>query len=195
MTAMLAQTGTSLAGETHFWRDMQDGGNVSYCFTSSVTAYIKDNMTSAMNYAGSSLSAIPNVTYHSNCDVSVSDGNPRTDVAWFDAWRDGIYGEVYCKYQWPNDGSSNQGECDQVHAVLVGETIAQDAQNNEEGYAEVACHELGHALGFAGDYDRDHPPGGMGLLDCMIQGNLNEGAGWNKKYSSHHISDFNSYYD
>ncbi|WP_197043462.1 hypothetical protein [Saccharothrix sp. NRRL B-16314] len=113
-------------------------------------------MASAMSYADGRLSALPAISFHSSCDVAVGDGTPRTDVAWFDAWRDGVYGEAFCKYQWPNDGSGNVGECDQNHVYLVGEVIRRDAPNDEHGYSSVACHELGHTLGFKGIRTR-HP--------------------------------------
>ncbi|MFG1882894.1 hypothetical protein [Micromonospora sp. NPDC049102] len=176
---------------SHFNPQSQDGGNVSFCFTSSVTTYIRDNMTGVMNYMGSRLSAIPAVTYHASCDVAVGDGTPRTDIAWFDAWRDGVYGEAFCRYQWPNDGTSNQGECDQIHVYLVGEAIARDAPNDEHGYSSVACHEAGHTLGFKGH--QSPPPANQ--LDCMAGGDIGTVRSTDVIYSNHNTADFNAYYD
>ncbi len=176
---------------SHFNKNAQDGGNVSYCFTSSVTSYIRDNMAGAMSYMDGRLSAIPSVTYHSACDVAVGDGTPRTDIAWFDAWRDGVYGEAFCKYEWPNDGSSNQGECDQNHVYLVGSAIARDAPDDEHGYSSVACHEAGHTLGFKGH--QDPPPANE--RDCMAGGDIRTVRSTDVTYSAHNTSDFNAYYD
>lgn len=176
---------------SHFNTKAADGGNVTYCFTSSVTSYIRDNMASAMSYADGRLSALPAISFHSSCDVAVGDGTPRTDVAWFDAWRDGAYGEAFCKYQWPNDGSGNVGECDQNHVYLVGEAIRRDAPNDEHGYSSVACHELGHTLGFKGH--QNPPPSNQ--LDCMAGGDIGTTRATDVTYSNHNTADFNQYYD
>ncbi|MBB4698755.1 hypothetical protein [Sphaerisporangium siamense] len=185
----------SSAGITHFDQSAQDGGNVSYCYTSSVPAYLKDNISGGMDYMDTRLSGIPAVTYHSSCDVAVSDGTPRTDIAWFEGWRDGVYGETFCKYAWPNDGSSNEGECDQDHIWLVAEAVRRDAPNDEHGYSSLVCHEGGHALGFIGDYDADHPPGGIDQQDCMGGRSMFEPSPADTVYSNHHVSDFNAYYN
>ncbi|MGW5051386.1 hypothetical protein [Actinokineospora sp. NPDC004072] len=176
---------------SHFNPAAADGGTVTYCLTSSVTSYISDNMSGAMTYADARLSALPAVSLHPSCDVSVGDGTPRTDVAWFDAWRDGVYGEAFCKYQWPNDGSGNVGECDQNHVYLVGEAISRDAPDDEHGYSSVACHELGHTLGFKGH--QSPPPDNQ--LDCMAGGYIGTILPTDVTYSNHNTADFNLYYD
>ena len=131
------------------------------------------------------------MTFHTSCDVAVSDGTPRTDVAWFDGWRDGVYGEAFCRYAWPNDGSSNQGECDQNHVWIVGSAITRDAPNDEHGYSSVSCHELGHTLGFLGH--QSSPPGGQ--ADCMAGGDISTVRSSDVTYNDHITADFNAYYD
>lgn len=152
----------------------------------------------AFSYASSALSAASGWTKHTSCDIAISDGTPRTDTAFFEGWRDGAYGESHCAYQWPNDGSGNVGECDQNQSWLNVELIAADTGSRvAAGIREVACHEFGHTLGFIGDYDLDHPPGGVDQIDCMHNEALLLGPNGTaiSTYSPHHIADFNAYYD
>ncbi|MGW3352180.1 hypothetical protein ACWDA3_53555 [Nonomuraea rubra] len=189
---------SATAGITHFNTGAQDGGNVSHCYTSSMSTTGRAFAKDVFGYSGRVLSAASGWTTHASCDVSLADGNPRTDTAWFEGWRDEGYGVARCAYAWPNDGTSNEGECDQNQAWINPESIRADYPNSfNNAYWEVACHEFGHTLGFIGGYTLDRPPGGIDQIDCMHDEALLQGPNGGPiiTYSNHHIADFNAYYD
>ncbi|WP_146607684.1 hypothetical protein [Spongiactinospora gelatinilytica] len=174
-----------------------DKSTHSYCYTSSVGSGLKSYIPGAMNYLASA-TTIPGVPLHATCDTKPSDvdGDPATDVAWFDIWVNVGYGEAPCRVR----TASNSNHCDQRFAKINTELIDSEADPHHQ-YIKTVCHELGHTAGMD-HYSPflpslpDIPPGNE--LDCMASGDVtrsdNPAGSWIHKYSEHHIDDANPWW-
>ncbi|ACZ86039.1 hypothetical protein [Streptosporangium roseum] len=175
-----------------------DKSTHSYCYTTSVQADLKSYIPGAMNYLANA-TTIPGVPFHSPCETtnSSSDGTPATDVAWFDVWVEGSFGQAVCKV-WT---ASDPDVCDQRHARINGNVIRASGDPHHQ-FIKTVCHELGHTAGI------DHysplaappePPGAFGQpQDCMASGDVtaigNPGGSWIHTYNPHHIGDANPHW-
>ncbi|MEU7004534.1 hypothetical protein [Nonomuraea sp. NPDC046570] len=176
-----------------------DKASHSYCYTSSVSATSKSYIPGAMNYLNER-TAIPGVSFHSSCDTQNSDGDgsPATDVAWFDMWVDGAYGEATCKIR----TASDSGVCDQAFVKLNTGTLNAAARPHQQ-YIKTSCHELGHTVGLnhysalasppeppAGDFSQPH--------DCMMSGDVDKmpdpTGSWLWQYNDHHVNHINGWW-
>ncbi|GGT03727.1 hypothetical protein GCM10010156_72000 [Planobispora rosea] len=117
-----------------------DKSTHSYCYTTSVSTGLRSYIPGAMNYLNSA-TAIPGVPFHSPCETtnSSSDGTPATDVAWFQVWVDGSYGQAECKVR----TASDPGVCDQRHTRINSSMIKATSDPHYQ-FIKTVCHELGH---------------------------------------------------
>ncbi|MCC5578978.1 hypothetical protein IMZ11_25455 [Microtetraspora sp. AC03309] len=150
-----------------------DKSTHSYCYTTSVPDSIRSYIPGAMNYLVSATD-IPGVPFQDPCDTKNSneDGDPATDVAWFQAWVQDGYGDATtCKVR----TASQPGWCD-MRFVKINKAAVDAADDPHHQYIKTVCHELGHSLGLA-HYDADGGLGGIppgGEWDCMVSGHVTQ---------------------
>ncbi|MFG1755706.1 hypothetical protein [Streptosporangium sandarakinum] len=175
-----------------------DKSTHSYCYTSSVDSTLKSYIPGAMNYLADA-TTIPGVPLHATCDTKNSneDGDPATDVAWFNIWIDDAYGEAPCRVRTASDSSI----CDQRFAKINGSMIKAGPDAHHQ-YIKTVCHELGHTAGldhYSPLVSPPEPPGAFGQpQDCMASGEVtrigNPAGSWTWTYNQHHISDANPWW-
>lgn len=186
--------GHSEDGGPPYWPDKSTH---SWCYTSSVTATVKAYVPGALNYLYNSID-IPGIPQHPSCDTQNSnqDGDPATDVAFFEAWiGTGVVGTIKCRVRTASDSSV----CDQHHLYIGSEVINATSMPHQQ-YIKTVCHELGHTVGL---YHYAPIGGGVttGAHDCMASGDVailsqaayigNLGT-WLHTYNAHHLGHINA---